>query len=108
MGSMKSLLGMLPGFGSIKELDVSDLHLKRMESIILSMTVSERLGLEELAPGRRRRIARGSGRSLEEVNQMIKNFKRIKQMMKKMPAFKKKFSQGNLGDLSATLSKGNF
>ncbi len=108
MGSMKSLLGMLPGFGSMKELDISDLHLKRIESIILSMTRRERLGLEELAPARRRRIARGSGRSLEEVNQMIKNFKRIKQMMKKMPAFKKNFSQESLADLASTLPKGHF
>ncbi|MEM7174915.1 MAG: signal recognition particle protein [Chlamydiota bacterium] len=104
MGSMKGLLQMVPGFNSMKDLDVSDTYFQKIESIILSMTLEERLGLAELVPSRRRRMARGSGRSIDEVNQLIKNFKRIKQMMKKMPAFKNKFAQeGNLKEQLGSL-----
>ena len=102
MGSFKGLLQMVPGFNSMKGMNFSGDELKRIEAIILSMTLEERLGLDELEPSRRRRLARGSGRSLEEVNQLIKNFKRIKQMMKKMPSFKKKL--GKEADLKGELS----
>ncbi|MGE0198227.1 MAG: signal recognition particle protein, partial [Simkaniaceae bacterium] len=72
-------------------LEISDKELGKIEAIILSMNPDERLGLEELIPPRRRRIALGSGSSIEDVNRMIKSFKRIKQMMKKMPGMTKKF-----------------
>ncbi|MGE0199142.1 MAG: signal recognition particle protein, partial [Simkaniaceae bacterium] len=82
MGSIKSLLQMLPGFSGMGDLEISDKELGKIEAIILSMNPDERLGLEELIPPRRRRIALGSGTSIEDVNRMIKSFKRIKQMMK--------------------------
>ncbi|MCB1106507.1 MAG: signal recognition particle protein [Chlamydiia bacterium] len=91
MGSLKSLLSMIPGFSGMGDLEVSDHEFSKIEAMILSMTPKERLGLDELLPPRRRRIADGSGTSIDDVNRMIKNFKRIKQMMKKMPGMKKKF-----------------
>jgi len=93
MGSLKSLLSMVPGFNKMggMDFDMSDKELGKIEAIILSMTPNERIGLDELLPPRRRRIASGSGTSIDDVNRMIKSFKRIKQMMKKMPGMKKKF-----------------
>ena len=92
MGSLKGLLSMVPGFNKMGgDFDMSDKELGKIEAIILSMTPNERLGLDELLPPRRRRIASGSGTSIDDVNRMIKSFKRIKQMMKKMPGMKKKF-----------------
>ena len=90
MGSMKSLLKMIPGFSNFGDIDFSGNELESIEAIILSMTRSERRGMEEMSPSRRRRIAEGSGRGVDEVNKMIKSFKRIKQFMKKMPGMKKK------------------
>ena len=92
MGSLKSLLSMVPGFNKMGgDFDMSDKELSKIEAIILSMTLNERTGLDELLPPRRRRIASGSGTTIDDVNRMIKSFKRIKQMMKKMPGMKKKF-----------------
>lgn len=114
MGSLKSLLSMMPGFSNMGEFEVSDKEMGKIEAIILSMTPNERLGLDELIPPRRRRIATGSGASIDDVNRMIKNFKRIKQMMKKMPGMKKKFMndpalKDQLGSMSGLKGKlGNF
>jgi signal recognition particle subunit SRP54 len=111
MGSFKSLLKMVPGFSNLGDMEVPDGEMGKIEAIILSMTQDERLGLDELLPARRRRIATGSGTSIDDVNRMIKSFKRIKQMMKKMPGMKKKFlSDPNLKDqLSGLKGKmGNF
>lgn len=111
MGSLKSLLKMMPGFPNLGDMEVSDGEMGKIEAIILSMTQDERLGLDELLPARRRRIATGSGTSIDDVNRMIKSFKRIKQMMKKMPGMKKKFmNDPNLKDqLSGLKGKmGNF
>ncbi|QVL57236.1 MAG: signal recognition particle protein [Simkaniaceae bacterium] len=114
MGSLKSLLSMMPGFSNMGDFEVSDKEMGKIEAIILSMTQDERLGLDELTPPRRRRIATGSGSSIDDVNRMIKNFKRIKQMMKKMPGMKKKFMndpnlKNQLGSMSGLKGKlGNF
>lgn len=111
MGSLKNLLKMMPGFSNLGDMEVSDGEMGKIEAIILSMTQDERLGLDELLPARRRRIATGSGTSIDNVNRMIKSFKRIKQMMKKMPGMKKKFmNDPNLKDqLSGLKGKmGNF
>jgi signal recognition particle subunit SRP54 len=97
MGSFKSLLKMMPGFSQMGDIDLSDEEFKKIEAIILSMTVKERCGEEELSPPRRRRIARGSGRSIDDVNRLIKGFKRIKQMMKQMPSMKKKMKKMGFG-----------
>ncbi len=105
MGSLKGLLSMIPGFSAnMGDLEMSDKELGKIEAIILSMTPDERIGLDELVPSRRRRIAKGSGTSIDDVNKMIKNFKRVKQMMKKMPGMKKKFlNDSNLKDQLSSL-----
>jgi signal recognition particle subunit SRP54 len=91
MGSIKSLLSMIPGFSGMANMDFSDKEFWKSEAMILSMTQEERLGLDELLPSRRRRIAEGSGTSIDDVNRMVKGFKRLKQMMKQMPKMKKDF-----------------
>ncbi len=90
MGSFKGILKMMPGFSAMKDLEMSDDEMKKIEAIILSMTSKERSGHEELIPSRRRRIAKGSGRHLDEVNRMIKGFKQIKKLFKNMPSLKQK------------------
>ncbi len=85
MGSVKSLLKMVPGFSAISDVNMSDDGLKQMESIILSMTFDERFEQVDITHARRRRISSGSGNKLETVNRLIKSFKRMKQLIKKMP-----------------------
>lgn len=101
MGSFKSLLGMLPGMSSLGEVDVDDEEFHKMEAMIRSMTQGERIERVELLPNRRRRIAKGSGTQLDDVNRMVKNFKRLKQMCKELPKWQKagKFPFGGLGGL---------
>ncbi len=89
MGSFKSLSQMIPGVSKISGFQMSDDEMVGIEAMILSMTAQERSGVEELVHPRRFRIAEGSGTSVDQVNRMIKGFKRIKQMMKNMPGFKK-------------------
>ncbi len=95
MGSIKSLLKMIPGLSSLGEIDFSDQQFGRMESMILSMTPREREEKDELSHLRRKRIAKGSGVDLEEVNRMVKGFKRVKQLFKGMPEMK-----GRMPDIS--------
>lgn len=91
MGSFKSLMKMLPGAPDMEEeIDLSEKEFVRTEAIILSMTGEEREERVELIPNRRRRIAKGSGTSIDEVNRMVKNFKRLKQFCKEMPKMGKK------------------
>lgn len=85
MGSFKSLLSMLPGMSQLKELPVDDTHLTRVEAIILSMTPAEREEKVELEMTRRRRVAKGSGTSLDDVHRLIKSFKQAKQFFKNLP-----------------------
>jgi signal recognition particle subunit SRP54 len=89
MGSMKSLLKMIPGVSKLPQLDEADKHFSVVEAIILSMTQKERLGEDELSVSRKKRIAKGSGTSMEEVNKLIKAFKQMKQFFKKMPNMKR-------------------
>jgi len=85
MGSMKDVLAMMPGVGSkLKGLDMDDRRLKWVEAIINSMTQLERAKPEIINGSRRKRIANGAGRSLQEVNQLLKQFTMMKNMMKKM------------------------
>ena len=85
MGSLKGLMKMIPGFSNFSKLDVSDKQFGHIEAMILSMTKNEREERVELVHSRRKRIANGSGISLDEVNRMVKGFKRMKQFIKKMP-----------------------
>lgn len=96
MGSLKSLLKMLPGIDGSFDFDQSEKEFKQMEAIILSMTQSERDGLSELIPSRRRRIADGSGTKIGDVNRLVKGFKQLKKMAKSMPGLKKKFQNSEM------------
>ncbi|MCK4934302.1 MAG: signal recognition particle protein [Simkaniaceae bacterium] len=89
MGSLKGLLKMLPGVPDLGDMDASSADMNKTEAIIFSMTQKERCGDEDLVPSRRRRLAQGSGTNIDDVNRMIKGFKRLKQMFKKMPNLKK-------------------
>ncbi len=85
MGPLKDLLGMIPGIGSqVKDLDVDDDAFKHIEAIIQSMTPQERSHPEILNGMRRRRISKGSGTRVRDVNQLIKQFREMKKMMKTM------------------------
>ncbi len=85
MGNVKDLLGMIPGVGkAIKDVDINDGSFKKVEAIILSMTPSERENPDLLNGKRKLRLAKGSGNSIQEVNQFIKQFEEMKKMMKSM------------------------
>jgi len=85
MGNMKDLLGMVPGIGkAIKDVDVDDNTFKPLEAIIRSMTMDERENPEIINSSRKERIARGSGTSVQQVNQLLKQFTELRKMMKTM------------------------
>lgn len=85
MGSMKDLLGMLPGVGkAIKNVDIDDNAFKHIEAIIYSMTPTERSTPSIINTSRKQRIAKGSGRTIAEVNQLMKQFEQMSKMMKMM------------------------
>ncbi len=85
MGSMKDLLGMIPGVGkTVKNIDIDDDSLRPIEAIIKSMTPGERSTPEILNGARKQRIAKGSGTSIKEVNQLIRQFDQMCKMMKMM------------------------
>lgn len=81
MGSMKDLVGMLPGVGKIVK-DVDDSAFTHIEAIIYSMTPKERATPNIINTSRKQRIAKGSGRSIQEVNQLLKQFEQMSKMMK--------------------------
>lgn len=97
MGPLKSLLKMLPGMSEIGSIDIDEKELDRIGAMIQAMTPQERAEKVELIPSRRRRMALGSGTSLDDVNRMVKGFKRLKQFCKEMPALKKQ--KGDMRDL---------
>ncbi|MFZ2781567.1 MAG: signal recognition particle protein [Rectinemataceae bacterium] len=85
MGSMKNMLEMIPGMaGQIDEESIDKAGMRREESILLSMTKKERKNHLIIGPGRRSRIAKGSGTSVAEVNRLLKKFEKSRLMMKKM------------------------
>lgn len=88
MGGMSSMLGMLPGMGKMKEAiagaNIDDGMLKKTEAIILSMSKKERQFPKLLNASRRQRIAQGSGTSVQDINQLVKQFQQMEKMMKKM------------------------
>jgi signal recognition particle subunit SRP54 len=85
MGNIKDLLGMIPGVGKqIKDMDVDENAFKHVEAIIQSMTIEERRNPQLMNGSRRKRIAGGSGTSVQEVNQLLKQFVEMKAMMKTM------------------------
>jgi signal recognition particle subunit SRP54 len=88
LGSFKGLLKMMPGMSNLDEINVDEKEFDKMEAMIRSMTPSEREERVELVPSRRRRLATGSGTKIDDVNRMIKGFKRVKQFCKEMPQLK--------------------
>jgi len=109
LGPMKKVLGMLPGMGNlVDQIDVDDRKMNRLEALFTSMTPFERLHPDALDMSRRRRIARGSGQEVGAVNELLKSFKGMKQMMKEMnklglgARFGMKEKKETLRDLSPT------
>ena len=85
MGSMKDLLGMIPGAGKmLKDVDIDDNAFKGIEAIIHSMTPDERSNPKIINASRKKRIGTGSGTSVQEVNQLLKQFNQMGKMMKMM------------------------
>ena len=84
MGSMQDILGMLPGMGSLKNVQVDENATVRIEAIIQSMTPYERENPSCLNSSRKRRIALGCGQKVEDVNRLLKQFEQMQQMMKQM------------------------
>jgi signal recognition particle subunit SRP54 len=103
MGSIKELMGMIPGIGNkISDLDIDEDAFKHIEAIIQSMTPEERTNPDILNGMRRRRIARGSGTEVRDVNQLISQFEEMKDMMKTM---QKMTSQGRDVSMSNLMNK---
>ena len=103
MGPLENLLGMLPGSANLPSTAVNEKELQRVEAIILSMTPHERKRPDILNARRRQRIARGSGRSVTEVNNLILRLHQMKKMMKNVGKMKKMLSKSSRG-----LSSGGF
>jgi signal recognition particle subunit SRP54 len=102
MGSLEQVLGMMPGIGQMMKLgkvhtDKKDLA--KSEAIIDSMTPEERMDYRIISGSRRKRIARGSGTSVEDVNRLLKNFAQTKSMLKKL-------KRGSVRDLSSLVNLG--
>jgi len=99
MGSLEQILSMLPGFNQIKQLkglQIDERELIRVEAIINSMTKEERIRPEIINGSRRKRIARGSGTSVQEVNKLLKNYAQMKKMIKRFTKVGKKGKKINL------------
>ena len=109
MGGMGSILSMMPGMGSQLsgvDMDEGERSLKRVESIILSMTKEERANPGLMNPSRKQRIAKGAGVDISEVNRLVKQFDQMKKMMKQMPGLmggKRKGGFGGLGGLGGLM-----
>ena len=84
MGGLSSILSMLPGMGLPADLEIDDDALKGTEAIIYSMTIEERTNPSIINPSRKRRIAKGAGVDISEVNRLIKQFEQSRKMMKQM------------------------
>ena len=100
MGNLKEMLGMVPGLSKqVKDLDIDDKQIVRVESIILSMTPAERHKPSLINPSRKRRIAAGCGMKVEDVNRLLKQYEQTMQIMKRFqnPNKGKKGKKGRRG-----------
>ena len=93
MGPLENILGMLPGMSNVQGLSVDEKQLKRTEAIVLSMTSEERARPDILNARRRQRIARGSGNTVTEVNDLLRRFDQMRKMMKSVGKMKKMMAQ---------------
>jgi signal recognition particle subunit SRP54 len=107
MGSIKELMGMIPGVGSkLNDLDVDDEAFTHIEAMIQSMTPEERRNPDILNGLRRRRIAKGSGMEVRDVNQLVSQFNEMKKMMKTMQKLTNQGRSMNLGNIMDKLTGG--
>jgi len=93
MGPLENILGMLPGMSNLQGLSIDEKQLKRTEAIVLSMTNEERTRPDILNARRRQRIARGSGSTVTEVNDLLRRFEQMRKMMKSAGKMKKMMAQ---------------
>jgi signal recognition particle subunit SRP54 len=93
MGPLENILGMLPGMSNMQGLSIDEKQLKRTEAIVLSMTNEERARPDILNAKRRQRIARGSGCTVTEVNELLRRFDQMRKMMKSAGKMKKMMAQ---------------
>ena len=98
MGSVESLLGMMPGVkpGALKDAKIDEKQIGRTEAIILSMTERERVRPDIINSSRKKRIAAGSGTSVEEVNRLLKQYEQTKDLMKRFMGGRKKGKKGRM------------
>jgi len=93
MGPLENILGMLPGMSNLQGLSIDEKQLKRTEAIVLSMTNEERTRPDILNARRRQRIARGSGSTVTEVNELLRRFDQMRKMMKSTGKMKRKLKE---------------
>ena len=93
LGPIENILGMLPGMSNVPGLSVDDRQLRRVEAIVLSMTLEERSRPDILNARRRQRIARGSGRTVTEVNDLLQRFNQMRKLMKNAGKMKRKLKE---------------
>jgi signal recognition particle subunit SRP54 len=93
LGPLENILGMLPGMSNVPGLSVDDRQLRRIEAIVLSMTPQERTRPDILNARRRQRIARGSGRTVTEVNDLLQRFNQMRKLMKNAGKMKRKLKE---------------
>jgi len=93
MGPLENILGMLPGMSNVQGLSIDEKQLKRTEAIVLSMTKEERTRPDILNARRRQRIARGSGSTVTEVNDLLRRFDQMRKLMKSAGKMKKMMTQ---------------
>ena len=93
LGPLENILAMLPGMSNVPGLSVDDRQLRRVEAIVLSMTPQERSRPDILNARRRQRIARGSGRTVTEVNDLLQRFNQMRKLMKSAGKMKRKLKE---------------
>jgi signal recognition particle subunit SRP54 len=82
MGPLQDIVGMIPGMSKVKGLDLDEKAIVRVEAIINSMTREERVRPEMIDGSRRRRIARGSGMRIQEINRLLRDFEQVRKLLK--------------------------
>ena len=105
MGGMSSILSMMPGMNQLKDIDIDEKSMNRIEAIILSMTKEERMNPNLLNPSRKKRIAKGAGVDIAEVNRLVKQFEQSRKMMKQMAGMTSGKRKGGLGGLGNMMGK---
>jgi signal recognition particle subunit SRP54 len=110
MGPLEQIIGMLPGMGNMKELaanrdQIDDKQLNRIEAIINSMTPQERRNHQLINGSRRKRIAKGSGTSVEEINRLLKQFVQMKKMLKAIGGMAGLGKRGGLGKMKSLMNR---